>query len=112
MTTIVVKMTTTISFRRFKKIFIYALILAAIFLPGGLKYWRMKTQKAQNEATLKALIEENRRLAEENRKLKEDPVYIEKMARENLLLAKKGEYVVKFIDKDNGKKREPSAEHR
>ena len=83
---------------RLKKIFIYVLILVAIFLPGAIKYCRLSVHKAQNEARLKALLEENRRLAEENRKLKEDPVYIEKMARENLGLAKKGEIVVKFVN--------------
>ena len=82
--------------KRIKKIALYVLILAFIFLPGAVKYYRLSIQKAQNEARLKALLEENRRLAEENKKLKEDPVYIEKVAREQLGLAKKGEVVVKL----------------
>ncbi len=86
--------------KHIKKIALYAIILGVIFLPGAIKYCRLNIQKAQNEARLKALLDENRRLAEENRKLKEDPVYIEKMARENLGLAKKGEYVVKFVNQD------------
>ena len=75
--------------KRIKKILIYVLVLFVIFLPGSVKYYRLCRQRALNEARLKALLEENRRLADENKKLKEDPVYIEKMARENLGLAKK-----------------------
>ncbi|OIO81034.1 MAG: hypothetical protein COW11_00320 [Candidatus Omnitrophica bacterium CG12_big_fil_rev_8_21_14_0_65_43_15] len=88
---------------KFKKTTFYILLIAVIFIPGTLKYCRLSAQRAQNEAKLNALTEENARLIEENRKLKEDPVYIEKMARENLGLAKKGEVVVKFINqnKDN-----------
>lgn len=86
--------------KRFKKILIYTLVLFIIFLPGAVKYYRLSLHKAQNETKLRALMDENKRLAEENRKLKEDPVYIEKVARENLGLAKKGEVVVKFINQD------------
>jgi len=82
--------------KKFKKIILYAVIVTAIFLPGTVKYCSLSIQKSQNESKLKALIRENRRLTEENKKLREDPVYIEKMARENLGLAKKGEVVVKF----------------
>ena len=85
-----------LSGKKYKKIAIYAVIITAIFLPGTVKYCSLSIQKAQNESKLKVLIQENRRLTEENKKLKEDPVYIEKMARENLGLAKKGEVVVKF----------------
>ena len=77
--------------KRAKKLTIYALILAAIFLPGTIKYCKLYRQRQVNEAKI-------RMLAEENRRLKEDPVYIEKTARENLVLAKKGEFVVKFKD--------------
>jgi cell division protein FtsB len=85
-----------LSGKKYKKIALYAVIIAAIFLPGTVKYCRLSIQKAQNESKLKVLIQENRRLTEENKKLKEDPVYIEKTVRENLGLAKKGEVVVKF----------------
>lgn len=87
-----------------KKIAVYIILLALIFFPGALKYYRLSIQKAQNEAKIRVLMDENMRLVEENRKLKEDPVYIEKTARENLGLAKKGEYVVKFINQDKDKK--------
>jgi cell division protein FtsB len=87
-----------------KKVLPYSLVLLFIFLPGWVKYCKLARQRDTNEARLKALLEENMRLAEENRKLKEDPVYIEKMARENLGLAKKDEIVVKFVD-TNAKKR-------
>jgi|GEM_PF-896864 len=85
-----------LSGKKFKKIALYAVIIAAIFLPGTVKYCGLSIQKSQNESKLRSLTQENRRLREENKKLKEDPVYIEKMARENLGLAKKGEVVVKF----------------
>jgi len=84
--------------KRIKKIAIYIIVAFAIFLPGAVKYYRLSMYKVQNDAKLRALMEENRRLAEENKKLKDDPVYIEKVARENLGLAKPGEVVVKFKD--------------
>jgi cell division protein FtsB len=90
--------------KRIKKISIYALILLVIFAPGFIKYCKLYRQREINQAKLAALMEENKRLAEENRKLKEDPVYIEKMARDILGLAKKDEFVVKSID-TNAEKR-------
>lgn len=89
---------------KLKKIGLYALLLGVIFLPGSVKYYKLLRQKTINETRLQALIKENSRLAEENKKLKEDPLYIEKVARENLGLAKPGEFVVKFINKDTDKK--------
>ena len=89
---------------KFKKLTTYILVLAVIFLPGTIKYYSLYRQKRLNEAKLRALMEENRRLAEENKKLREDPVYIEKMARDNLGLAKPGEYVAKFMDKGSKQK--------
>lgn len=83
-------------FGKFKKIAFYAVLFGVIFLPGTIKYCRLSIQKTHNEARIRALTEQNRRLAEENRKLKEDALYIEKMARDNLGLAKPDEYVVKF----------------
>lgn len=82
--------------KKVRKYSAYIILTGLIFLPGAVKYYSLSIQKAQNQAKLKALIEENRQLAEDNKKLKNDPVYIEKMARENLGLAKKGEVVVKF----------------
>jgi len=85
---------------RHKKIGIYALVVILIFLPGIVKYCKLAQQKSVNQRKLQALAEENKRLLEENKRLKEDSVYIEKLARENLGLAKKDEFVVKFIDQD------------
>lgn len=84
--------------KKYKKILLYVVLAAVVFLPGAFKYHGLNAQKAKNEAKLKVLTEENSRLAEENKKLKEDPLYIEQMARENLGLAKKDEVVVKFKD--------------
>lgn len=84
--------------RRVKRFIIYAVLALIVFLPGSIKYYRLCRQKELNQARLHALMQENRRLMQENKRLREDPVYIEQMARENLGLAKKGEFVVKFKD--------------
>ncbi len=89
---------------RLKKIRIYVLVVLIIFLPGIITYYSLARQKQVNHNKLLALKEENKKLIEENKKLKDDPVYIEKVARENLGLAKKGEYVVKFVDQDTKRK--------
>lgn len=86
--------------KQIKKILIYTVVLFVVFLPGSIKYYRLCRQKELNQARLQALMQENRRLMEENKKLREDPVYIEQMARENLGLAKPGEFVVKFKNQD------------
>ena len=82
--------------KKYKKILLYTVLAAVIFLPGAFKQQGLNAQKAKNEAKPKVLTNENNSLAEENKKLKEDSLYIEKMARENLGLAKKDEVVVKF----------------
>jgi len=92
--------------RKTKKILIYVLIFAAIFLPGTVKYYGLKLEKAKNDTKLNLLSQENKRLKEENKRLKEDPVYIEKMARENLGLAKPDEVVVKFVNQTSTKRDE------
>lgn len=89
--------------KRLKKICVYALIISIVFLPGFVKYFSLRRQMQQNRVRLQALVEENKRLTEENRRLKEDPVYIEKMVRDNLGLVKKGEYVVKLKNQENSK---------
>ena len=91
--------------KHFKKIGLYILLAAVIFLPGSIKCRRLLRIKWANQLNLERLVNENKHLIEENKRLKEDPVYIEKIVRENLGLAKKDEYVVKFIDSKTKKKR-------
>ncbi len=67
-----------------------------IFLPA---YTRMQDKEAENEAyqrRIQHLEEENRRLRLEQKLLEEDPVYLEKVARERMGLVREGEIIYRI----------------
>lgn len=63
---------------------------------GLVKYLELKRTRAQLEAELRMLREENSLLKSQVESLKRDPYYIEKRAREEYGLAKPGEYIYQF----------------
>ncbi len=77
------------------KIYVIGAILTAFFLPGFVKYQRLKAQNRALEKEIAELGTENRRLSEERKRLETDPVYVERKAREKLGVVKKGEIVYK-----------------
>ena len=84
-----------------KKIAVYAgvlaIILAIIFIPGYLKIRKLARQNSQLETELRQLEQRNKKLAQEQKRLKEDPLYLEAVARKKLGLAKEGEIIYKVV---------------
>ena len=86
-----------------KKIRIIALsvsalvLLGVIFIPGYLKIKAMDRQRKELERQIEEVKQANTRLEEEQEGLKTDPLYLEKVAREKLGLAREGEIVYKVL---------------
>ena len=77
------------------KIYLIAAVLAMIFLPSFAKYQELSYKNRSLEAKINLLKTDNRRLEEEKRLLETDITYIEKRAREEIGVVRKGEIVLK-----------------
>ncbi len=77
-------------------LFLLAVGLFLIFLPSYQKMQDLKMTNADYEQRIRELMEENQVLAEEKRLLLEDPVYLEKVAREKMGLIREGEVIYKI----------------
>ena len=80
------------------------LILLIIFFFGdhGLyQLYQLQSEKTKIQSTISSLREKKQLLEEEKTKLRNDPKYIEQLAREKYRMAKKGEKVFKVIEKDS-----------
>lgn len=78
-------------------LFVLALLVHDVFGAHGflaMRHTRNEIEKVQKE--IDRLNKENRQLADEVKALKTDPRYIEKIAREDLGLAKDGEVIIKI----------------
>ncbi len=76
---------------------VFLAILLVIFLPG---YNKLQSLRAKNEMLRKRieeLKESSLELEQEITKLKTDPVYAEKVAREELGVVREGEIIYKFL---------------
>ncbi|MCQ9206635.1 MAG: septum formation initiator family protein [Omnitrophica bacterium] len=82
-----------------KKRLIYILIavfvFGAIFLPGFSKLQELKEENRNLGKRIEILKKTNKELREEKEKLENDPTYIEKIAREKLGMARKGEIILR-----------------
>jgi len=88
--------------RRVLYIVIAAALVAIYYLvfdgeSGYLKIRAMERKILERKVENTQLAEANDRLREEIDRLRNDPAYIEKIAREKLGLAKKGEIIYRFI---------------
>ena len=100
---------------RMKKLLIAAMIPVGVYFlvtfvfgeMGLVKYYRMKAQYQALTQEMAVLKQDNIRLMREVRALKTDPVYIEKLARDKLGLARSGE-VVYYYDNTNSKSQTPN----
>lgn len=75
-------------------------LLAVVLFPT---YSRVQKLKAKDKAFLERVERlkiENERLTQENRMLRDDPVYIEEVAREKLKVARENEIVFRVINED------------
>jgi len=81
-------------------LFIAAFVILMIFLPSYSKLQDLRQRNADYAVQVRDLKQENTRLVEEKRRLEDDPVYLEKVAREKMGLAREGEVVYKMIPED------------
>ena len=75
---------------------ILAIVLFVIFLPGYAKFMELREKNVYLEKEIECLEEENIMLSKEKKRLEEDIDYIEKIARDSMGLARKGEIPIKI----------------
>ena len=74
-------------------LFVFAICLLMIFLPTFTKMQDLRQKDLDYKTRISKLERENIRLKEERRLLEDDPVYLEKVAREKMGLIRAGEVV-------------------
>lgn len=79
-----------------------AVVAVALYLPGYSRWQYLRARNSQLERRIEVLSRENSRLAEEKRRLETDLSYIEKVARDNLGVAREGEIIYRVIPSDEG----------
>lgn len=77
--------------------FVLAAVFVILLLPKLLQVDKLKRQSSRLDAEIRRLETQNRRLEAELKLLREDPVYLEKVARDKLNKAKEGEIVYKVV---------------
>ena len=81
-------------------IFIVAFLILVVFLPTFSKKQEIKQKNIQLEKQIKDFKRENVRLREEKRLLIEDPVYLERVAREKMGIVRDGEMIYRLIPQE------------
>ena len=77
-------------------LFVFALLILMIFLPTFARMQDVKQKDLEYQTRISDLEQENIQLKEERRLLEEDPVYLERVAREKMGLIRAGEVVYKL----------------
>ena len=78
-----------------RKLYIIIAIATVLFLPPFVKYEALQYKSRKIDEQIAQLKAENKRLEEEKLKLQTDIAYIEKRARENVGMVRRGEIVMK-----------------
>jgi cell division protein FtsB len=81
------------------------ILILWVFVPIILKINRLKTQKADLQVEIHRLAQRNIALDQELQQLKNDPTYVEYMARRTFGTAKEGEVVYKLVTPEEMKKK-------
>lgn len=68
------------------------------FAPIAVKVYKLRTQEAALKQDVRDLVKQKMALQNELMLLREDPVYVEMIARRTFNLAKEGEIVYQFVD--------------
>jgi len=76
---------------------IIVLWLFLMFLPGYSKREELSAKNERLQRRIKELEKDNRRLIEEEERLRTDPSYAEKIARDDMGMARKGEIIIKEV---------------
>lgn len=93
-------------------LFAFALLVLVIFLPAFSKMQDLQRKDREYQRQISEMAAEHTRLLEEKRLLEEDPVYLEKVAREKMGLIREGEVIYKIMPAKNTTKKQPPAQQR
>ncbi len=77
------------------------LLFVVITAPRAVQVWKLRERRGNLDAELEKLKAQNRQLEHELRLLREDPTYLEKVAREKFNKARQGEIVYKVVREDD-----------
>lgn len=93
--------------RRKKLVILVGILVAGtfvwIFAPGLIRLLELRVRKSDLEREMERLKESNLELEKERQRLEKDPIYIEKMIRQKLGVAKPGETIYKIIPQEEEK---------
>ncbi|MBU1726500.1 MAG: septum formation initiator family protein [Candidatus Omnitrophica bacterium] len=79
-------------------------LLLILFLPGYTKLQELRDRNQDLQGRIKNLHVENALLQEELNRIQNDPVYLEKLAREKMGVVRKGEIPIKMIPEKKKKR--------
>jgi len=85
-------------------LFLIAFLILVIFLPTFSKKQELKQKNIQLEKQMEDFKTENVRLREEKRLLIEDPVYLERVAREKMGIVREGEMIYRLTPQEKEEK--------
>ena len=78
-------------------LFVFAIIVLLMFLPSYTKLQDLKQKNSEYRRQIEQLTKKNAELVEERHRLEDDPVYLEKVAREKMGLIREGEVMYKIV---------------
>ncbi|MBF0490860.1 MAG: septum formation initiator family protein [Candidatus Omnitrophica bacterium] len=81
-------------------LFIITIIIVVVFLPSYSKMQELKQKNQDFLLRIQYLEAKNKKLEQEGRFLKNNPEYLEKVAREKMGLIRQGEMVYKIVPQD------------
>ena len=91
------------------RLFVVTFVILIIFLPSYTKLQDLRMRSFDYENEIKRLRADNARLYDEKQRLENDPVYLERVAREKMGLAREGEVMYKItpVNKVEAPKKKP-----
>ncbi len=87
-------------------LFVGTIFVFAVFLPSYTELQDLKQTNRDYSLQIRQLKVEKKELLEEKRRLEEDPIYLEKVAREKMGLIKEGEVIYKILPANQEESRE------
>ncbi|HOW35518.1 MAG TPA: septum formation initiator family protein [Candidatus Omnitrophota bacterium] len=77
-------------------LFVITVIILVVFLPSYTQMQDLKQKNAEYTRQIRVLKQENNRMGLEINRLENDPIYLEKIARERMGLVREGEVVYRI----------------
>ena len=83
-------------------LFLLAFIIFAYFVPSYTKMQDLRLKNVQLEEKVSAITKKNEELGKEKKLLEDDPVYLERVARDKMGLVREGETVYRIQMEESG----------